>query len=284
MPIDKQNALQEMVRDHLSSATVSIFQDNSVMASLLPMVKSEGSLVYQYTQIEELMGATIRDLGENVTGGTIEPIKKVEYLKVLATEVLIDRLYVSGGLGNVINVKAENMMNATIGLANTFNKMIYYGDGSDKQLRGLDKRLAEDGVGKKFDAQADTLFDILDEAVDYVNYSQHGTKAILMNAKTRRVLTKALKANGIYVETSLDVAGRKCATYYDMPIVIDEAIKDNEIFIVNLSQVDGLHGVTLQGITGYEEESRGSFVAIGTDFAVSLAVRHPKAFAKVVIA
>lgn len=274
-----QHGLLKFVKDTMDAGVVKTFLDASTMVNILPMKPNQGSMTYIYNSVDSMLNAEVRDLGEDVEGQTVAPVQHVEMMKIFSNEVLIDRLYVEGGLGNLVDIKTENTINATTGLVNEFARQVYYGDGTTKQLKGLEARVAE-GQGVKF-----TTFnlDTVDEMIDEINYSNNGVKCLLMNAKTRRALTKLVKEAG-YCLGSLELAGRQLEIYNNTAIVVDAQVKDGEVFAVNFSEIDGVHGVTLNGVHHYEEELRGSTVAMGIDFTTGLVVKHPKAVAHLKVA
>lgn len=272
-----QKGLLKMVRNPLDSAVTQTFVESNALFDLLPFKKNEGSMTYTYTRINSLLEGTIRELGEQVTGGAVEPETVHETLQIIANDVVLDRMYIDGHIGNVIDIKTENTQNASIGLANMFCKQFYYGTGT-KQMKGLKTRLDNSEAGVKLTG---LTFDTLGEAIDIISYSNVGTKVLVMNNKTRRNLDKLVKSNG-FVLTNIDVAGKSLMAFDGVPVIIDANVQDNEIFAMNLSDTDGITGVTLKGITVNEQGYEGTAYRIGVEGAFGLAVKHPKAFVHIV--
>ena len=106
-------------------------------------------------------------------------------------------------------------------------------------------------------------------------------RVLVMNNKTRRNLDKLVKSNG-FVLTNIDVAGKSLMAFDGVPVIIDANVQDNEIFAMNLSDTDGITGVTLKGITVNEQGYEGTAYRIGVEGAFGLAVKHPKAFVHIV--
>lgn len=272
-----QKGLLKMVRNPLDTGVTQTFVASNVLFDLLPFKQNEGAMTYTYTRVNEMLEGVVRELGENVTGGAIEPETVHELLQIISNDVVLDRMYVDGHIGNVIDIKVENTQNAAIGLANMFCKQFYYGTGI-KQMKGLKQRLESSEAGVKL---SELTLDNIGEAIDTVSYSNVGTKVLVMNAKTKRQVDKLVKAEG-FTLTNIDVAGKSLVSYDGVPIVVDANVNDGEVFAMNLSDTDGITGVTLKGITASEQGYEGTAYRIGIEGAFGLAVKHPKSFVHIV--
>ena len=270
-----QQGLMKLVRNNLEAGVVQAFTESSILLSVLPFIENKGSLMYQYNVIDAGLNAQFRELGENVGGQQIEPETKNEVLKIMASDVTLDRLITDGRIGNINDIKAENTLVATGSLANKFCKTFYYGDPRTeaKSFKGLVPRI-EEGIGVQLDGL--TLANI-DEAIDTISYNNAGTKVLLMNNKTRREVQRLVKAEG-YALTNMEFAGQSVTQYDGLPIIVDPNIKDGEIFAVNFNEADGICGVTLDGITVNDQGYEGTTYRIAVEVVMALAVKRPDAF------
>ena len=270
-----QQGLMKLVRNNLEAGVVQAFTESSILLSVLPFIENKGSLMYQYNVIDAGLNAQFRELGENVGGQQIEPETKNEVLKIMASDVTLDRLITNGRIGNINDIKAENTLVATGSLANKFCKTFYYGDprAEAKAFKGLVPRI-EEGIGVQLDGL--TLANI-DEAIDTISYNNAGTKVLLMNNKTRREVQRLVKAEG-YALTNMEFAGQSVTQYDGLPIIVDPNIKDGEIFAVNFNEADGVCGVTLDGITVNDQGYEGTTYRIAVEGVMALAVKRPDAF------
>ena len=270
-----QQGLMKLVRNNLEAGVVQAFTESSILLSVLPFIENKGSLMYQYNVIDAGLNAQFRELGENVGGQQIEPETKNEVLKIMASDVNLDRISTDGRIGNINDIKDENTLVATSSLAGQFCKAFYYGEGktNEKAFVGLSPRIA-DGIGVQLDGLS--LANI-DQAIDTISYNNQGVKVLLMNNKTRREVQRLVKAEG-YALTNMEFAGQSVTQYDGLPIIVDPNIKDGEIFAVNFNEADGVCGVTLDGITVNDQGYEGTTYRIAVEGVMALAVKRPDAF------
>lgn len=270
-----QQGLMKLVQTNLEVGCVKAFTESSILLSVLSFIPNKGSLDYYYNVVDAGFGAKFRELGENIGGQQIESDMKHERLKIITADVVLDRLFTNGRVGNISDIKAENTLVATGSLANKFCKTFYYGDPSvdSKAFTGLVPRI-QNGIGAKLDGL--TLAN-LDEAIDTISYNNQGTKILLMNNKTRRKIQALVKAEG-YRLTNMEFAGQSVTQYDGLPIVVDPNIENGEIFVVNFSEADGVGGLTLDGIRADEQGFEGTAYRIAVEGVFAIFVKRPDAF------
>lgn len=266
-------SLLNFVADDLAKGCVMTIQDNSVLMGLLPFKVTNGGMSHLYNVINEYTASEFRNINENVTGSYVEPEQIIEQLKILSGDILIDRIFLAGGVGNVSDVQVEETAIAMKSMANKLEKQFLYGTGSGKDFKGLKPRIT-DGIGKTF--AGELTMDLVDEALDHVSYGA-GTKVIICNQKTRRALNKLMRKSNISLN-SVEMFGQSVSKYDGAVIYTSEAVLDNEVFFMNLDETIGVAGLTTKGLYTIDEGYQGSFHRTGVEIVIGLKTPHPRCF------
>lgn len=275
--------LLNFVADDLARGCVSVAQEHSLILGLLPQRTTGGSMTHLYNIAEELVNADFRNINEDFEGSYVEPVQMVETLKILSADVKLDRIFLTGGVGNVTDVLSEQTALAMMGLATKYENQFFYGEGTGKDFKGLYPRIS-DGVGKVFNgtisgetANADAEMELIDECIDYISYSS-GEKVIVCNPKTRRKLNKLMR-NSNTATTSVEMFGKFVSKYDDVIIYTSEAVKDNQIFFMNLEENHGVCGLTTNGLVAQEQGFQGVHKITAVEMIAGLKTPHPRCFA-----
>lgn len=266
-------SLLNFVADNLAQGCVMAIQDNSVLMGLLPFKSTGGSMTHMYNVIDEYTGSEFRNINEGVTGSYVEPEQKIETLKILSGDVIVDRIFLTGGVGNINDVKAEQTAIAMKSMANKLETQFLYGNGVGKDFKGLKPRIS-DGIGKTFTGALS--MDLLDECIDYISYGA-GTKVIICNPKTRRALTKLMRDSNT-ATTSVEMFGQSVIKYDGVVIYTSEAVADNETFFINLEESIGVTGLTTNGLHASEQGFENNFHRTAVEMIVGLKTAHPRCF------
>lgn len=266
--------LFNFVQDDLSQGCVMAMQDNSLLLGLLPFRKTYGAMTHLYNVVDEYTASEFREVNEGVKGSYVEPKQLVETLKILSGDILIDRIFLTGGIGNVTDVRAEQSVIAMKSMANRLETQFLYGTGTGKDFKGLKPRIA-DGIGKEF--KSELSMDSFDECLDFVSYGA-GTKVILCNAKTKRKINKLMRESNVLV-TSVDMFGQSVTMYDGAVIHTSEAIADDEIFFMNLEESIGVCGLTSNGLYTSDQGFENNFHRTCVEMLVALKTPHPRCFA-----
>ena len=270
-----QANLINLVHDTMAKGCVAALQENSLILNVLPMKDNAGSMTHLYSVVKSAVNAQFREVGENVAGDCIAPEQMVETLKVLTSDILIDRLYFNGRIGNLTDVRIENTTVAMMSLANLFEDTLFYGTGENaKEFKGLVPRIA-DGIGKEFAGNLE--MSQFDEVLDYISYGA-GTKVIICNAKTRRSISKMMRTEGHVVQT-VEAYGQSVISYDGAIIYTSEAVKDGEIFFINFEESVGVSGLTLGGLTATEQGFEGTQHRTAVELVAGVKTPHPRCFA-----
>lgn len=265
--------LLNFVADDLARGCVLAIQDNSILMGLLPFKTTGGSMTHIYNVIDEYTASEFRNINEGVNGSYVEPEQVVETLKILSGDVKVDRIFLTGGVGNVSDVKAEQTAIAMKSMANKLETQFLYGTGAGKDFKGLKPRIAS-GIGKTFTGALS--MDILDECVDYISYGA-GTKVIICNPKSKRALNKLMRESNT-ATTSVEMFGQPVIKYDNAIIYTSEAVADNEYFFINLDESIGVTGLTTNGLHASEQGFENNFHRTAVEMIVGLKTAHPRCF------
>lgn len=265
--------LLNFVADDLATGCVMAIQDNSLLMGLLPFKTTGGSMTHIYNVIDEYTAAEFRNINEGIEGDYIEPEQMVETLKILSGDVLVDRIFLTGGVGNINDVRAEQTAIAMKSMANKLETQFLYGTGTGKDFKGLKPRLTN-GIGKTFTGTLS--MDILDECVDYISYGA-GTKVIICNPKTRRKLNKLMRESNV-ATTSVEMFGQSVSKYDGVFIYTSEVVLDDEIFFINLDESIGVTGLTTNGLHASDQGFERNFHRTAVEMIVGLKTAHPRCF------
>lgn len=270
--------LLNFVADELARGCVATMQDNSLLIGLLPFKTTGGSMTHLYNVIDEYTASEFRNINEGIDGDYVEPEQMVETLKILSGDVLVDRIFLTGGVGNVVDAKTEQTAIAMKSMANKLETQFLYGTGAGKDFKGLKPRI-DDGIGKTFTGALS--MDILDECVDYISYGA-GTKVIICNPKTRRKLNKLMRESNV-VTTSVEMFGQSVSKYDSVVIYTSEAVADDEIFFCNLEGNQGITGLTTNGLHASDQGYERNFHRTAVEMIVGLKTAHPRCFCTLTI-
>lgn len=265
--------LLNFIADDLSRGCVHAMQDNSILIGLLPFKTTGGSMSHIYNVIDEYTKSDFRNINEPFDGSYVEPIQVTETLKILTGDVLVDRVFLTGAVGNINDVKAEETMIAMKSMANKLETQFLYGTGAGKDFKGLKPRI-DAGIGKKF-AGALSM-DLIDECVDYVSYGA-GTKVIICNPKTKRALNTLMRSQNSHTTTT-EMFGQSVAVYDGVVIHTTEAVADNEVFFCNLEESIGVTALTTSGLFAKEQGYEGTNHRTAVEMVVGLKTAHPRCF------
>lgn len=270
--------LLNFVATDLARGCVAAVQDNSLLIGLLPFTSTGGSMTHLYNVIDEYTASEFRNINEGIDGDFVEPEQMVETLKILSGDVLVDRIFLTGGVGNVNDIKAEQTAIAMKSMANKLETQFLYGTGGGKDFKGLKPRISN-GIGKTFTGALS--MDLLDECVDYISYGA-GTKVIICNPKTRRKLNKLMRESNV-ATTSVEMFGQSVSKYDGVVIYTSEAVADDEIFFINLDESIGVTGLTTNGLHASEQGYERNFYRTAVEMIVGLKTAHPRCFCTLTI-
>lgn len=265
--------LLNFVADELTRGCVMSIQDNSVLMGLLPFKTTGGSMTHIYNVVDEYTASEFRNINEGVNGSFVEPEQVVETLKILSGDVKVDRIFLTGGVGNINDIKSEQTLIAMKSMANKLETQFLYGTGTGKDFKGLKPRIA-DGIGKSFTGALS--MDILDECIDYISYGA-GTKVIICNPKSKRALNKLMRASNT-ATTTVEMFGQSVIKYDGVVIYTSEAVADDEIFFINLDEAIGVTGLTTNGLHASEQGYENNFYRTAVEMIVGLKTAHPRCF------
>lgn len=265
--------LVNFVADDLARGCVHAMQDNSILIGLLPFKSTGGSMSHIYNVIDEYTKSDFRNINEPFVGSYVEPTQVTETLKILTGDVLVDRVFLTGAVGNINDIQAEQTVIAMKSMANKLETQFLYGTGAGKDFKGLKPRI-DAGIGKKFEGTLS--MDILDECIDYVSYGA-GQKVIICNPKTKRALNKLMRSQNSYITTT-EMFGQTVTVYDGVVIYPTEAVKDNEIFFCNLDESIGVTALTTSGLFAKDQGFEGTNHRTAVEMIVGLKTPHPRCF------
>lgn len=217
---------------------IELFAKASPILNAMTFESVNGSGV-DYDQEAALPGVAFRGINEEYTAsaGVINPMH--DPLKIAGGTLDVDSALIKM-FGSGVRAKHEAMKIKALSLK--IAKMVIKGDSTSdpKEFDGLQRRLDNDQkihvtAGATDSVGALTLAK-LDEAIDQTEEP----KALIMNKKTRRLLTQASRTSTIggYVTYTQDNWGRQVPRYADLPIL--DAGKDNtNTDIIPLTEVAG---------------------------------------------
>ena len=278
--MESQNVLLNLVQSDLAKGVVVQAQASSIIFKALPWI-NVNSNAYEYNVINDMPVPSFRDLGENVIGASISPIKEVELLKIMSADVLTDRaltLY-----QNINDIRAEQTGVAVDSMMQNYESLFFYGTGSMKDFKGLLPRLGV--VGKEFNgtitglkANVETEMELLDQALDYVQgVRESGKGFIFVSPTTKRALNKLCRNGGVF--DTVEAFGRSVLAYDGVPIIPIESITGNEIFVCKFDEANGISGLTCGGLKSEDMGMENVNYRTMVEMLCGVAVKHPRAFA-----
>lgn len=270
--------LLNLVHSELEKGVVLTAQENSTILGLIPTIDTNGAMSYSYNVVDSLRDdVAFREIGEQYEGSYSISELKTETLKILSADVKIDRIFTDGIIGNANDVLVEQTTQATISIADKFEKNFFYGADS-KGFKGLETRIA-DGIGKQFEGALS--MDLLDEVLDHVRYTK-GDIVLAMNAKTRRQLTKLMRESNV-TTNNVDLFGKSVTKYDEVVILVSEAVKDGELFAINFNEILGVSMLTSKGVQVNEQGYRGTQKVTAVELVSAIKTSHPRCFAQLKI-
>jgi hypothetical protein len=204
---------------------IELFAKASPILNAMTFETVNGSGV-DYDQEAALPGVAFRGINEEYTAsaGVINPMH--DPLKIAGGTLDVDSALIKM-FGSGVRAKHEAMKIKALSLK--IAKMVIKGDSTSdpKEFDGLQRRLDNDQKIHVTTNTTDTVGALtlakLDEAID----ATEEPNALIMNKKTRRLLTQASRTSTIggYVTYTQDNWGRQVPRYADLPIL--DAGKDN---------------------------------------------------------
>jgi len=204
---------------------IELFAKSNSLLNAMTFETIQGSGV-DYDQEAALPGVAFRGINEEYTAsaGVINPMH--DPLKIAGGTLDVDSALIKM-FGPGVRSKHESMKIKALSLK--IARMIIKGDSQSdpKEFDGLQRRLDND---QKIAVTTNTTDSVgaltlakLDEAIDQTENPTH----LIMNKKTRRLLTQASRTSTIggYVTYTQDNWGRQVPMYADLPIL--DAGKDN---------------------------------------------------------
>lgn len=217
---------------------IELFAKASSILNAMTFETVNGSGV-DYDQEAALPGVAFRGINEEYTAsaGVINPMH--DPLKIAGGTLDVDSALIKM-FGSGVRAKHESMKIKALSLK--IARMVIKGDSTSdpKEFDGLQRRLDNDQKIHVTANATDTVGALtlakLDEAIDATDEPN----ALIMNKKTRRLLTQASRTSTIggYVTYTQDNWGRQVPRYADLPIL--DAGKDNtNTDIIPLTEVAG---------------------------------------------
>jgi len=253
--------LMNYCTEDLARGSVLAMEKGTPLIKLMPYTKVRGN-AYSYNIINNLIPTEHREIGADVEGAVLEPIKKTVNLKVLTNRAKVDRAM--GIMSDITDLLAEQQSIGMISLGKALEKHC---------LAELQKYANEGTAGKEFNGALTT--DLLDDALDFVTL---GANAIFVNNNTHRALKKLLKAEGQKLETVEDF-GRRVIAYNGIPVFVSHDLADNVALVVRLGE-DAVHGITNQGLMAYNTDA-GVMKITDTELIHNICVKTTDSFAVV---
>jgi hypothetical protein len=226
---------------------IELFAKASPILNAMTFETVNGSGV-DYDQEAALPGVAFRGINEEYTAsaGVINPMH--DPLKIAGGTLDVDSALIKM-FGSGVRAKHEAMKIKALSLK--IAKMVIKGDSTSdpKEFDGLQRRLDNDQkihvTTNATDEEGALTLAKLDEAID----ATEEPKCLIMNKKTRRLLTQASRTSTIggYVTYTQDNWGRQVPRYADLPIL--DAGKDNtNTDIIPLTEVAGDSGATATSV------------------------------------
>lgn len=226
---------------------IELFAKENPILNAMTFETINGSGV-DYDQEASLPGVAFRGINEEYTAsaGVINPMH--DPLKIAGGTLDVDSALIKM-FGEGVRSKHEAMKIKALSLK--IARMVIKGDSQadPKEFDGLQRRLANDQLicvtSGLTDAPGALTLAKLDEAIDQTE----NPTALIMNKKTRRLLTQASRTSTIggYVTYTQDNWGRQVPRYADLPIL--DAGKDNtNTDIIPLTEVGGNGGASASSI------------------------------------
>lgn len=214
---------------------VDILQKESPLFSVLPFVKATGTYVYS---VQSKVGsADFRERGGTYGNDAAEYEKKVEHLRSVGTDVVVDNEDVYQ-YSEDINWFAKQMELGILNTKHRFQKGLIHGDSelNRKEFDGLLKRVTAE---QSIEATEDIVSD-LDDIVSRIK--GRGADILIMNKATQNKVTAAARIAQV-TETKNNF-GTIIKAYNSVPIIaLDNDEMENDCVIAAYLGEQGVHGV-----------------------------------------
>lgn len=264
-----------MTQDMLCRGVIETMAMTSGVLQRLPFIDVVGS-GYAYNVVSELPEVGYRGINEAYTESTASVTQAVEHLVIMGGDADVD-FFLTRTHSNLNDLRAMQTELKAKATARQFECDFFKGTGTDKSLKGLDKRIAENIAGEeiKADLTCNALNELLDAVVD-------GADCLFMSKKLRRSLLSLLQENKHYLENGTDAFGRMVTKYGDVEIVPveDSLIPEGKVYAVKFG-TDYVTGLSNGGITVRDLGELDTKPCYRTriEFYCGLATKHTKCFA-----
>lgn len=264
----------------LARGCVQALEKYSPVLAEIPVVEVVGS-AHSFNVVKELPNAGWRTIDQDLGASQALPEKYTVALKISQADVKVDRSLTK--MGDIANVRAVETESAMIAMGQKMLTGILYGDAEDNSMNGLTHYVAN-GFGTKFEgtitgdiANVDTELELLYEAIDSVSFARDGGCVIFVSPATHRKLSKLCR-NANVTLTKVEAFGTSVMAFDNIPVLVDEAVKDDDIFIVKLGE-QFVSLLSNGGVTAIDAGLHGVHYVTAVEFIGNLCVKHPKAFA-----
>ena len=247
----------------------------SAVLQRLPFIEVVGS-GYAYNVVDELPEVGYRGINEGYSESTASVKQTVEHLVIMGGDADVD-IFLTRTHSNLNDLRAMQTELKAKATARQFECDFFKGAGTNKALKGLDKRVAENIAGTEIKAELsyDALNELLDAVVD-------GADCLFMSKKLRRALLSLLQKDGHYLENGTDAFGKMITKYGDVEIVPveDSLIPEGKIYAVKFG-TDYVTGLSNGGITVRDLGELDTKPCYRTriEFFCGLGTKHTKCFA-----
>ena len=264
-----------LTQDMLQRGVIETMAKTSGVLQRLPFIEVVGS-GYAYNVVDELPEVGYRGVNEAYSESTASVKQSVENLVIMGGDADVD-IFLTRTHSNLNDLRAMQTELKAKATARQFECDFFKGTGTDKALKGLDKRVAENIAGKEIKAELtyDALNELLDAVVD-------GADCLFMSKKLRRALLTLLQKDGHYLENGTDAFGKMVTKYGDVEIVPveDSLIPEGKIYAVKFG-TDYVTGLSNGGITVRDlgELDTKPCYRSRIEFYCGLATKHTKCFA-----
>lgn len=264
-----------LTQDMLQRGVIETMAKTSGVLQRLPFIEVVGS-GYAYNVVSELPEVGYRGINEGYTEATATVSQAVEHLVIMGGDADVD-LFLTRTHSNLNDLRAMQTELKAKATARQFECDFFKGTGTDKALKGLDKRVAEGVAGEEIKAELsyDALNELLDAVVD-------GADCLFMSKKLRRALLSLLQKDGHYLENGTDAFGKMVTKYGDVEIipVEDSLIPADKIYAVKFG-TDYVAGLSNGGITVRDLGELDTKPCYRTriEFFCGLCTKHTKSFA-----
>lgn len=277
------NTLKNFMQDTLSEGCVMVLAKKAAVLEEMPVIKVSGS-AYSYNVFNELPNAGPRALDEDLGASFVNPTRHTIPMQIISADVKVDRAIVQ--MDNINNTRALETMASMEAMAQEITGGILYGTGEGVEMEGLDVKLTK-GVGKKFTgtitgdvANVDAELELLYEALDYVQDIRTETGCIFVSPKMLRNFNKLVR-NANMTMGSIEAFGRSLPAFDGVAIIVDEQVKDTDIFVCRLSE-NHVALCSVNGVVATDAGLQGVHYVTAVEGLFNVCVKHPRAFAKIV--